>query len=170
MPSFGTQLAYRPAEGIGLNWSTFVGTDDPDVSRRMRYFNNLYGQFQLTERLGFIAGFDSGVQQRTKNSSSYDLWLSPVAIVRYAMGEQWAAAFRAEYYQDETGIIISGEPAAGFRTTGLSLNLDYNPLENLAWRLEGRWLKGRDPLFEREGRLVADNFFIVSSLAIAFGN
>jgi hypothetical protein len=169
LPSFGTQLAYRPADGISLNWSTFVGTDDPDVSRRMRYFNNLYGQFQLTERLGLITGFDTGVQQRSKHSTAYDLWLSPVAIVRYALSETWATALRGEYYQDKTAIIISTESNTPFNTTGLSLNLDYTPSENLAWRLEARWLKSREPLFAREARLVADNVSIVSSLAIRFG-
>lgn len=56
--SFGTQVIYSPSEQLKLNWSTFVGTDDPDSTRRIRYFNNFYGIFQLSETIALIAGFD----------------------------------------------------------------------------------------------------------------
>lgn len=63
MPSFGTQIKYLKGDKLTVNWSTFIGTDDPDSVRRMRYYNNLYVQVQLTKKLGFIAGFDIGEQQ-----------------------------------------------------------------------------------------------------------
>ena len=40
--SFGTQITYKPSERFYVNWSSFIGTDDPDVQRRMRYFNRNY--------------------------------------------------------------------------------------------------------------------------------
>ncbi|WP_247232840.1 porin [Telluribacter sp. SYSU D00476] len=169
LPSFGTQVNYSPAEAVVLNWSTFIGTDDPDTTRRMRYFNNFYGQFQLSPRVGLIAGFDVGVQQRTQHSSSYDAWLSPVLIARYTFTDNWAAALRAEYYQDPTGIIIRTGTPNSFKTAGVSMNLDYTPVPNMAWRIEGRWLNSRDRLFERGSSFVADNIFIVTSLAVRFG-
>lgn len=36
--SFGTQITYAPNNRFTVNWSTFIGTDDPDIQRRMRYF------------------------------------------------------------------------------------------------------------------------------------
>ncbi len=39
--SLGTQVTYSPSPATTLNWSTFIGADDPDPTRRMRYFNNL---------------------------------------------------------------------------------------------------------------------------------
>ncbi len=69
LPSFGTQVTYSPSESLTLNWSTFIGTDDPDETRRMRYFNNFYGQFRVSEKFEFIAGFDIGAQQESKGSS-----------------------------------------------------------------------------------------------------
>lgn len=66
LPSFGTQMKFSPNESTTLNWSAFIGTDDPDQLRRMRYFNNFYGQFQLTDRFGLITGFDFGAQQIQK--------------------------------------------------------------------------------------------------------
>lgn len=166
--SLGTQVNYRPTANFSINWSTFIGTDDPDASRRMRYFNNLYGQFQVSEKFKFIAGFDVGAQQRTKGSSRYDFWLSPVFIGQLALTEKWTTAFRAEYYQDETGIIIPTNSPKGFQTTGFSLNLDYAPSQPVLCRIEGRLLNSEDRIFETANSTSHSNFIIAASVAIQF--
>lgn len=166
--SFGTQVNYSPTEKVTLNWSSFIGTDDPDTTRRMRYFNNIYGKFQLAEKFNLIAGFDIGTQQRTKNSSVYDFWLSPVIIGQYAINNNWKTAIRAEYYQDETGIIISTGTMNGFETTGLSINIDYSPYHNIICRIEGRWLNSKDKVFDADSNLANSNFIIGTSIAIKF--
>lgn len=168
LPSFGTQINYCPTENITFNWSTFIGTDDPDTTRRLRYFNNFYGQFELSERFGLITGFDIGTQQRTKNSSVYDLWFSPVIIGQIKINQNWKTAIRAEYYQDETGIIIPTGTISGFKTTGLSLNIDYSPTQNITCRLEGRWLNSQDKIFETKTTPTNNNFIIGTSIAIKF--
>lgn len=169
IPSFGTQVNYSPTEKITLNWSTFIGTDDLDTNRRMRYFNNFYGQFQLTEKFGLIAGFDIGAQQIIKGSSDFDFWSSPVIIGQYAISKTWKTAIRAEYYQDNTGIIIPIGGINGFQSTGLSLNFDYTPFQNIICRFEGRWLNSRDEIFETKTTSSKDNFIIGSSMAVKFG-
>lgn len=168
LPSFGTQINYSPTEKIMLNWSTFNGTDDPDTTRRLRIFNNFYGQFQFTEKIGLITGFDIGIQQRIKNNPTFDLWLSPVIIAQYSINKVWKTAVRAEYYQDETSIIIPTDNLNGFNTTGFSLNIDYSPTENISWRLEGRWLNSRDQIFETNNALTDNNFILATSIAIKF--
>lgn len=168
LPSFCTQVKYTPSEKYTLNWSTFIGTDDPDSTRRMRYFNNFYGQFQLTKKFGLITGFDIGTQQQTINSSQYDFWFSPVMIARYTFTDKWASALRTEYYQDETGIIIPTDTKNGFKTSGFSLNFDYSPTDKLSCRLEGRWLNSQDKIFTHGSNLTQDNVFIVTSIAIRF--
>lgn len=168
LPSFGTQVNYRPSEKVNLNWSTFIGTEDPDMTRRMRYFNNFYGQFQFSTKFGLITGFDIGSQQRTKNSTSYDLWFSPVMIGQYAINKTWKTAIRVEYYQDEKGIIIMTGAPNGFQTTGISLNFDYSPTKNIICRLEGRWLNSKDQIFETKTDLTQNNFFIGTSISIRF--
>jgi hypothetical protein len=168
LPSFGTQVKYSPTEKITLNWSTFIGTDDPDTTRRMRYFNNLYGQFQVAGTFDVIAGFDFGTQQRSKGSTAYEFWFSPIIIGQYRVNNTWKTAIRAEYYQDGTGIIIPTGTTNGFQTTGLSLNLDYSPSQNLVWRIEGRWLNSKDPIFEHNTNMTNNNFIIGTSLAIKF--
>jgi hypothetical protein len=166
--SFGTQVNFKPTETTTLNWSSFIGTDDPDRTRRMRYFNNFYGQFQLTEKVGLITGFDLGAQQVRIGSSDYNLWLSPVIIGQYSISQSWKVAIRAEYYQDHTGILIPTETMNGFRTSGLSLNLDYSPSTLIICRIEGRWMNSEDPIFETKTNTSTNNFIIGTSIAIRF--
>jgi len=168
LPAFCTQIKYIKGDRLTFNWSTFIGTDDPDTTRRMRYFNNVYVQSQLTKKLGFIAGFDIGGQQIKKENADYTVWFSPVIIVRYLWTDQWSTALRAEYYQDKEGVIIVTGTPNGFKTSGLSLNLDYSPFKNIVWRLEGRWLTSTDKIFPSQNKNANDNFTIVSSIAVSF--
>jgi hypothetical protein len=167
-PSFGTQINFSPTEKITFNWSSFIGTDDPDTTRRIRYFNNFYGKFQFTEKFGLIAGFDIGTQQKTKNNSAYDFWLGTIIIGQFKINQNWKTAIRAEYYQDKTGIIVPTGTTNGFKTTGLSLNFDYSPTQNIICRLEGRWLNSQDNIFETKTAPTNNNFIIGTSMAIKF--
>lgn len=169
LPSFGTQISYSPSKNTTLNWSTFIGTDDPDETRRMRYFNNVYGQFKLSEKFALIAGFDVGAQQIEKNSSNYNFWLTPTLIGQYSINDVWKTAIRVEYYQDETGIIIPTGTLNGFQTTGVSLNFDYSPSQNIVCRLEGRWMSSVDEVFKTESNTSNTNLIVAASMAIKFG-
>jgi hypothetical protein len=170
MPSAGTQLKYNPNDNIAINWSTFIGTDDPDSSRRMRYFNNIYGQFRLSENILIIAGIDFGFQQKSKGNEEYNVWYSPVIIGQYAISERWKTAIRFEYYNDETGIIIPVDDINGFKTAGYSWNIDYQPESNVMCRFEGRWLKSNSKIFQDLNQMTVNNFFIGTSLSIKFNN
>lgn len=166
--SWGTQVQFKPTDKVTLNYSTFLGTDKPDSLRRWRYFHNLYGIFQLTDRIGLILGFDIGQEQVNKGESKMNTWYSPVAILRYTPADKWAIAVRGEYYSDEHGVIISTGTPNGFKTTGLSGNIDYLPVNNLALRLEGRWLRSKDRIFVRNEIGSAKNAAITFSAAISF--
>lgn len=166
--SWGTQVQFKPTDKVTLNYSTFLGTDKPDSLRRWRYFHNLYGVFQLTDRVGLILGFDIGQEQVNKGETKMNTWYSPVAILRYTPADQWAIAVRGEYYSDERGVIISTGTPNGFKTTGLSTNIDYLPVNNLALRLEGRWLRSKDRIFVRNESRSAANAAITFSAAISF--
>jgi hypothetical protein len=167
-PAIGTQLLYKPSATTTYNWSTFVGTDDPDSTRRMRIFNNFYGQWQWGRGWGLIAGFDVGLQQATPGFGNYVTWWSPVAIVRYAWNPRWATALRAEYYHDPEQVIVTAPAPFGFSTSGVSLNADYLPAENIALRVEGRWMGSQDPIFAANNQWVKSNFILAASLAVRF--
>ena len=106
LPSFGTQLTYKKYN-YTINWSSFIGTDDPDVSRRMRFYNNFYGILNLNVKWSFQLGFDFGIQNVSKGSTSVESWFGTVTIVKYRLGEKWRIGGRAEYYSDPFEVLVT---------------------------------------------------------------
>jgi hypothetical protein len=167
-PAFGTQLTYKPSAKTTLNWSTYIGNELPDSTKQWRYFNNVYGQFQLTDKFGLTAGFDIGAQQKSKGSSSYNVWYTPVLIARYIPNEKIRIAARGEYYADEKGVIITTGTPNGFKTFGYSANFDYLPAPNVMFRMEARAFNSKDDIFTKDGKAESQNYFVTTSVAISF--
>lgn len=166
--AFGHQLTWKPSAKVTLNSSSFVGNDKPDVDKRMRYFHNLYGIFQLTDKWGLITGFDIGAEQKAKGSDSYNSWYAPVLIARYAINNKVSLSARGEYYSDKNGVIIATGTENGFKTMGYSLNFDYSIYSNVMWRIEARTLNSKDDIFVKNGTATASNTFVTTALAISF--
>ena len=101
--SWGTEIYYKPTDKVTFNYSTFFGTDKPDSTRKWRYYHDVYGIFQFTDKIGLITGFDIGMEQKIKGSSDYNTWFTPIGILRYTLSSQWAVALRGEYYSDKKG-------------------------------------------------------------------
>ncbi len=167
-PAFGTQVTYKPNSKTTLNWSTYVGNEQPDTDRKWRYFNDFYGQFKISEKTSFITGFDIGAQQKLRGSSEYDIWFSPIVIAQYKPTSKIQLAARGEYYADKNGVIISTGTPNGFKTFGYSANLDYLVADNVMWRLEFRSLNSKDNIFIRNNNPTNTNVFITTSMAISF--
>ena len=168
-PAFGAQFTFKPSEKITLNYSNFIGNDKPDSVRQMRYFNDFYGIFQLSNLLGITAGFDYGIEQKSKGSSDMNSWYAPVLIFRVTPGTTNAIAARLEYYSDKNGVIVSSGTPNGFKTFGWSINYDRKLFDNAMWRIEVRGLSGKDPYFIKNDLGTTDNsVFITTSLAVGF--
>lgn len=166
--AFGHQLTWKPNARVTLNSSSFAGNDKPNIDKRMRYFHNLYGVFQLTDKWGIIAGFDIGAEQKAKDSDSYSSWYAPVLIAKYAVNEKVSLSARGEYYADKDGVIISTGTENGFKTFGYSLNFDYSIYANVLWRVEARAFNSKDEIFVKNGDTTATNAFVTTALAISF--
>ena len=167
-PAFGSQVTYKPSGKVTLNWSTYVGNEQPDIDRKWRYFNNFYGQFKVSEKTNLVAGFDIGAQQKLNGSSDYDTWYSPVIIAQYKPTAKIQLAARGEYYQDEKGVIIATGTPNGFKTFGYSANFDYLVSDNVMFRIEARSLNSKDEIFLKDNNPTTSNFFITTSMAISF--
>ena len=167
-PAFGTQIVYKPNNKMTFNYSTFIGNDKPDSLSQYRYYHNIYGIMQLTKKFGMITGFDLGMEQEKKHSTKYNVWYTPVIILRYYFTEKFGLAARAEYYQDKKGVIISSGTTNGFITKGYSLNIDYFPAENVLFRIEGKLYDSKDRCFVEGKNLSTQNFCLTYSIAILF--
>jgi len=166
--SWGTQIQYKPSDKVMLNYSTFLGTDKPDSARLSRFFHNIYGVFSITDKFGVTAGFDIGIEEKSPGSSNSNTWYSPVLILKYSFAPRWTIAARAEYYIDENGVIIFTGTPNGFKTTGLSLNIDHSPAINVLVRLEARTLNSKDEIFVKPSGATNNNTYVTGSVAVSF--
>ncbi|WP_343304655.1 porin [Chitinophaga niabensis] len=167
-PGFGTQITFKPSSKVTLNWSTFVGNDKPDSVRQMRYFNDVYGIFNITDKFSLIAGFDYGLEQKEKGKSDLNNWYTPVLMAKYAFTDKIALAGRYEYYNDENGVIIATGTPNGFKTSGYSLNFDVAPVSNVLFRLEGKLYNSKNDIFVKNTEVKNSNVALTASLAVSF--
>ncbi|SDQ12376.1 Putative beta-barrel porin-2, OmpL-like. bbp2 [Chryseobacterium soldanellicola] len=166
--SFGHQVTYKPSDKITLNSSSFIGNDKAKEEKRMRYFHDLHGIFQLTKKFSTILGLDIGAEQKSKGSKQYNIWYTPNMLMKYQFDDKWALAGRLEYYNDKNGVIISTKTPDGFQTFGYSLNIDYAIFKNVVFRTEARGFTSKDAIFVKNNELRQGNFFITTSLAAWF--
>ena len=167
-PAIGHQLTYKPNANITLNSSSFIGNDKSDNDRRMRYFHNLYGQYQLNDRWGLITGFDIGAEQIERNSKIYNVWLTPIVIAKYTYSDKLSLAARAEYYQDKHGVIVSTDTPNGFKTFSCSTNIDYRVSKNFAIRAELRKFHSKDKIFQKGDGFTEDSLTATTALIMSF--
>ncbi|WP_297338246.1 porin [Algoriphagus sp.] len=160
IPSFGTQATYSPSENTTLNWSTFLGTDQPLETETMLYFTNFYGDFTLGKGWRLIAGLDGG--RRTLPFDFDRNWWGGSAILQKQFSEKFASAFRVEHYNDPFQAISMSLTDQGIKTSGFSLNGDWKAFKTATFRLEGRWLTGPE-LGMGDGN--SENYFLLGSLA-----
>ena len=168
-PGFGTQITFKPTSNVTLNYSTFVGNDKPDSVRLMRYYHNVYGIFQVSDKFGITAGFDYGMEQKEKGESKLNNWYTPVLILKYSPDVNNSIAVRGEYFNDENGVIIASGTPNGFKTFGWSVNYDRQLFSNAVWRVEVRSLSGKDEQFiKRNNETTKTNTFVSTALAVYF--
>jgi hypothetical protein len=168
LPSFGTQVTFKPSDKIMLNSSSFIGTDKPDSARQMRYFHDFYGIFQVSKNIGITVGFDYGVEEKSPETRSTNAWIAPIIIARFTLSDKLALAVRGEYYDDEHGAIVATGTPNGFKTTGVSANVDYQLQTNAVWRVEVRHFSSQDAIFEDGHDVSKNNTFVTTALAISF--
>lgn len=160
-PSFGMQVNYRASDQLTLNYSNFIGTDQPGSIHALRTYHDIYVQYTPAGKFGIIAGFDLGLDKY--NSTDYGVWYTPVVIVRYTMNPRLNLALRGEYFHDAKQIIVKTGTANGFQTTGLSANIDYAITEKIQFRFETKYYNSVDPIFSNSKR---NNFSLTGNLAI----
>ncbi|MGI4833522.1 MAG: porin [Janthinobacterium lividum] len=170
--ALGTQLQWKPSAKLLLNSSTFYGNEQPqDSLRRRRYFHDFYLTYAATQRLSLALVFDVGKQQ-SAGHHGYDTWHTGSVFARLKLAGQWAATLRGEYYNADRGVIISSRgPAladARLLAGGASLNFDYAPSPHVLVRVEGRYLRSQNPLFQHDFGYSPNYGNVTSSIALAF--
>jgi hypothetical protein len=167
-PAFGTQLTYKPSDTFLFNYSTFIGNDKLDDAEQWRYFHDFYAIVQLTPKFGVTVGFDIGQEEKPTGEDGFNVWWTPIIIVRYSISDKVNLAARAEYYNDEDGVIISTGTPNGFNTAGYSVNVDYAFTDRILWRIEGRGFHSEDEIFNVSDDPSDSNFAVTTSISLTF--
>lgn len=166
-PAFGSQISFRPDPDWLLNWSTFAGNDFPDSLRRWRYFSNLYAIGQISPKLGITVGFDLGAQQAATYSTNYQLWYTPILLLRCTTGKNSVIVFGAEYYDDRHEVLVNTMTAGGFQNWGYSINYDLKIGNYFLCRVEARMFNSKDEIFTRNNLPAKTNFCLSSSFCVS---
>lgn len=166
--SGGSQITYRPTSKLTVNYSTFLGNVGPDSAGMQRVFHNLYATAQLTKRMTLTGGFDYGMEQRAP-SATWSNWVGASMIVQYKTSNKSAVAARAEYFRDDSGVIIQTGVPGGFSTLGFSANFDYFITEDVLWRAEGKTYLSEAAIFlNGDGNYMATSPAVTTSFCVRF--
>lgn len=169
MLSYATKLRFTPSKKVQLQWNTFIGTDDPDTNRRMRYFNDFFIIITPSTNWELKAGFDFGLQQNSKGSSKYNPWFTASLLARYHFSKLWFLGLRTEYVNDKYNVVIENPSPNEFKLFGWSANIDYQPTPYIMARVEARYWISENAIFVKDDTFVSDDFFITFSLTAHFG-
>jgi hypothetical protein len=155
--AFGAQLNYKPSSTLTLNYSNFVGSDQPDSANILRTYHNFYAIYEPNEKIGLILGFDVGTEDRKT-------WYSPVAILRKKVSEKSKVALRYELFSDREKVLVSTNNSDGFQVSGISLNYDFAIAPNCMFRIEGKNYFSKYDYFS--GKNSKNNFSFTTSLSL----
>jgi len=161
-PSFGTQLTYKPTEKLTINYSNFVGSDQPDSLNVSRLFHDAYVIYEPTKKFSIVFGFDFGIENYLPNKNAY--WYSPIIVAKYNLNDKSKIACRVEHYNDAKQRIISTNTSNGFQTYGFSANYDYAIRKNILWRVEAKHYLSKDKIFDNNQH--HNNNSVLTSLSL----
>ncbi|HNI44241.1 MAG TPA: porin [Chitinophagales bacterium] len=164
MPSAGFQVYYHPNNIFTLNYSNFIGTDKPDSLSAFRTYHNFYLLIDPATKWGITLGFDIGTDQY--NNQKYGVWYVPTLLTRYKINHNNKLVWRLEYFNDAKQIIIAIPPSNNSQIWGTSLNYDHSITNNVLWRIEGKYYRARNAIFQTPNGVDADNVTLTTALSI----
>jgi hypothetical protein len=136
--ALGTQIQWKPSAKLLINSSTFYGNEQPQDSLKRRRY-------------------------------FHDFYVTYAAT---ELSDQFSTTLRGEYYNADRGVIISSiMPTladARFKAGGTSLNIDYLPTANVAFRVEGRYLRAQDAIFQHDNGASRNYGNLTTSVALSF--
>ena len=147
-----------------------MGTDTPDSTRQMRYFSHFNTVISLTDKWGLTLAWDTGLEQKFMGSIEYYNWNGLLAMIRYEINSQFSATARYEFYSDPESVIVSSPSPGGYRTSGVSANLDYKVFNAILCRFEGRYFFSPDNIYPKEASFTTENFFLLGTIALKLEN
>lgn len=142
---FGWLVGFNPLSNLSLSWAGQVGdvgAFDPAKKSdpgQWRFYNNFSATYQILEDLGVKGQFDVATE-------SGKVYMGGQVTARYNFLEKFGVTLRGEGINDAGGMLTSAfdsssdNVAQGLQGFGVTLGLEYRPIDNAFIRLEGRQL------------------------------
>lgn len=166
--AIGTQIDYKVTDKFKITHNTFVGNEAPDNQpRQTRYYNNLILQYHFTKHFIVAGSGDVGIQRvPDPGVRAYRQWYHATFWITWRPVEEFRTSLRLERMYDPEQTIIQTGTRNGFLTSGATMTFDYIPNENALVRLEGRYFRSYDPVFDRDKSVSKEEKFIVFAVTI----
>lgn len=167
----GTQVNYERKK-LSLNWGTYIGKNYSRYGYTQRIFNSLGMNWNISRKFRLQFEHDLGLQKEKAPSKAYDYWNSSSLQLQYSMTNQFRIAARAEHFDDINGLVgpvyAQLNPPVytyGLQTFSYSINFDYQPMDQLLFRLEPRlFMAPEEVYFNGEKQM----FQVAASVAARF--
>ncbi|WP_425268773.1 outer membrane beta-barrel protein [Leptospira barantonii] len=166
--AIGTQIDYKVTDKFKITHNTFVGNEAPDNQpRQTRYYNNIILQYHFTKHFIVAGSGDVGIQRvPDPGVRAYRQWYHATFWITWRPVEEFRTSLRLERMYDPEQTIIQTGTRNGFLTSGATMTFDYIPNENALVRLEGRYFRSYDPVFDRDKSKSKEEKFIVFAVTI----
>ncbi|PKL77573.1 MAG: hypothetical protein CVV27_05105 [Candidatus Melainabacteria bacterium HGW-Melainabacteria-1] len=164
--SVGWLVGVTPLSNLSLSWAGQVGDEtnfgDPFA---VRFYNNLNASYQILDNLGLRGQFDFATE------GNKGFYYGAQLTARYDFLERFGVTLRGETIQDPNGMLTaaydtsSDDASQGLQGFGVTLGLEYRPLDNAFVRLEGRQLmlsQTNNQIFIDPAGVASSNRFEVS--------
>jgi len=158
----GTQIQFKPVSNVLLNSSTYFGEgyNLPDSLVTDRIFHNFYCVVDWNSDVSSAISFDYG-WQGFMSDDEFHTWWGTAFVTKYNVSPVVSIAGRVEYYNDPENIIIAAPNE--FKTTGLSVNLDYKPVNSFIFRVEGKMFNASEEIFIKDNEMKNNEMTITLS-------
>ncbi|MBK9192095.1 MAG: outer membrane beta-barrel protein [Crocinitomicaceae bacterium] len=136
----------------------------------MRYFTDIYWLYNAGKKWSFTSCVYIGMQEKLDglNMRHKYFWGQANFIASFKFSEKFSLAGRAEYFSDDSGIMISTS-SNYFNGGSAGLCLNYKPNAHALIRLEGRqFLNQSDIYTDKNGSAVNSLTWLTSSITVWF--
>lgn len=162
----------RPGKIVG-DWNMYWGNEAPPDEKRpiFRHYQNLYYRIWLAKRWLIFPMFDLIVQTNTPESNTagpLQLVVSPAFSLRYGITDRVGVALRWDYLYNKADIVpeLKTNSPNGWQSHSGTATLEYLPLPQLTFRVEGRYGTNKDAVFRnRINAMVREDWYVILSAA-----
>ncbi|MBL9106489.1 MAG: outer membrane beta-barrel protein [Myxococcales bacterium] len=155
----------RPGQIVG-DWNMYWGNEAGAGQKAVfRHYQNLYYRIWLGKRWLVFPMLDL-VVQKNNTTDRYNVVVSPALSLRYGITDRVGVALRYDYLYDKADIVPelrTGTPN-GWQSHSGTATLEYLPLPQLTFRVEGRYGVNKDAVFRNStNTLVRDDWYVILS-------